>query len=93
MGIDISQYENQDAPSDSQNGRVAELIKKVRHYRNEVPMDQFNDALPELRHLEKKCQDFDLMLGEPKINYIQEIMDALEAEQLRKDAADDNPDC
>src|SRR4051794_25019690 len=80
MAFDISEFENDDAPANSQNGRIAELIKKIRDYSN-LPFDQFQAAFPELRVLEKKCQDFDSMVRDPKTNYIQEILAALKNEQ------------
>ena len=80
--MDLLKYEFMDAPENSFNGRLGILVKKVRHYRTNVPIDDFERALPELQNMEFQLQKIDESIGEPKRYYIQEIMNELEEESL-----------
>src|SRR3954471_21630789 len=59
---------------------IGQLVKKVRYYRENVPIDEFEAAIPELKKLERQLQEIDENLGQETRYYLQEIMEELSAE-------------
>lgn len=51
----------------------------------QVPIEDFKAAIPELKQLEARLQNIDMSLGEPARNYLQEIMDEIKAESAIED--------
>src|SRR4051812_2048754 len=80
MRINLSEYEGQPFPDDSQKQIISQLIVQLRSYIN-APINELNEALPQLEALEKRCRDFDVMQGKPKISYIMVILAELYKEQ------------
>ena len=78
--MDLLQHEFTTAPAGSYLNNVGQLVNKIRHYRENVSMDEFKAALPSLKVLERQLQQFDDTLGEERRNYIEEIMTELEQE-------------
>ncbi|WP_161888066.1 hypothetical protein [Pontibacter russatus] len=78
--MSLLKYEYMEAPIGSYNHQLGQLIKKVRHYRENVSIDEFKAAIPELKSVEEKLQRFDEEIGEDRRDYLEEIMDELEKE-------------
>jgi hypothetical protein len=87
MKINLSEYEEQPFPSDPQKQIISDLIIQLRSYIN-APINELNEALPQLEALEKQSQDFDVVQGKPKISYIMEILAALHIEQKNERGRD-----
>jgi hypothetical protein len=80
-------HEFQDYAENSYNGRLKELVRRIRYLRAHVPADDFVAAGPELRLIETDLQRRDLDFGKKgKYSYIQEIIKQLE----EFDAIEDN---
>jgi hypothetical protein len=78
--MSLLKYEYMDAPSGSYNHHLSQLVKKVRHFRENVSAEEFLSAIPKLKSDEEKIQQFDQEIGEEIRNYLEEIMDELERE-------------
>jgi hypothetical protein len=78
--MDLLRYEFMNAPEGSYNYNVGQLVKKVRYYRENVSIDDFKAAIPELKVLERKLQSFDQEIGLDRREYLEEIMDELKKE-------------
>ena len=78
--MDLLKYEFMENPEGSYNAFIGDLVKDIRHYRNDVPGEEFKRAMPAMQKLEKKLQQLDAEWGQPKRDYIQEIMDELDIE-------------
>lgn len=78
--LDLEFFENPEHNSTSYNGMVGELIRKVRYYRNDKTVEEFKFAIPDLKKIEQELQIFDTSIGDPKRNYIEEIMKELDKE-------------
>ncbi|SKA41136.1 hypothetical protein SAMN04488128_105345 [Chitinophaga eiseniae] len=78
--MELLQYEFTTAPKGSYLGNIGELIKKIRYYRTNVPIEEFKAALPSLKLLEQRLQEFDDSIGLMKRYYVDEIMEELQQE-------------
>ncbi len=78
--MDLLKYEFTTAPAGSYFGNVGQLVKKIRHYRENVSIDEFKAAIPSLKSLERQLQEYDESLGDERRDYIDEIMAELEQE-------------
>ncbi len=78
--MNLLKYEFMNAPEGSYNYNLGQFVKKVRHYRVNVPIEQFKAAIPELQQLERVLQNVDETMGEEKRNYLEEVMEELEQE-------------
>lgn len=78
--MDLIKYEFYKEEDGAYYHFIGELVKKVRYYRENVSIDEFKIAIPSLKEMESKLQDIDLNLGHETRNYLQEIMDELNAE-------------
>ena len=78
--MDLLKYEFMKALEGSYNYNVGQLIKKIRYYRQQVAIDEFKVAIPQLKVLEKELQKFDNDIGGERRNYIEEIMEELDKE-------------
>ncbi len=76
---DLLQHEFTDAPPNSYNGLIGDLVKQIRYYR-EVPFDEFKAAMPKLKVLEKNLNNLDDVMNQPRREYITEILEALKQE-------------
>ncbi|PSL42801.1 hypothetical protein CLV51_11017 [Chitinophaga niastensis] len=61
---------------------IQQLVKKVRYIRSQIPADKIQEHLPELHSLERKIQELEMGIGEPRINYIAEINQVLKADNI-----------
>ena len=87
--MDLLKYEFQKAPADNYSNDLGLLVKKVRYYRNNRPVEEFNNALPELHEMESKLQQIAKEGGQRKRLYVQEIIDELSEEKdLQKKLTD-----
>jgi hypothetical protein len=84
--MNLLHYEFQDNPEGSYNAMIGNLVKTVRHYRSNVPADEFKNATPHMKEIESALQRLDTSVGEPVRYYLQEIMQELDEE----DAIEDN---
>lgn len=78
--MELLKLEYQNSPEGSYNYILGELVKKIRHYTSNVPMDEFKTALPDLKKIETQLQKLDESIGEDKRFYIEEIMTELSEE-------------
>jgi len=79
--MDLLKYEFTDSPPDSYNGYIGTLVSKIRHFRS-VPIDEFKSAMPELKSMEQRIQRMDASIGQPHREYIKEIMEELDIEDV-----------
>lgn len=77
--MNLLQYEFTDAPQGSYNYELGQLVRQLRHYCTNAPLQEFQAALPCLHIMERKLQQMDANLGLDKRLYIEEIMQQLEA--------------
>lgn len=78
--MNLLRYEFVDGPEGSINGMLRKLVKELRYYRSEVSIDEFNQAIPSLKAIEATLQQLDSAVGEPRRDYLQEIMEELNEE-------------
>jgi len=83
--MDLLKYEFTAAPAGSYFNDVGQLVKKIRHYSENVSIDEFKAAIPILKTLERKLQEYDDTLGDKRRDYIDEIMAELEQETETED--------
>lgn len=76
----LLKYEYIDSSKGSFNGILGELVKKVRHYHNNVSVDEFKSVLPILKSIEAQLQMLDKKIGNEKRFYLEEIMSELTEE-------------
>src|SRR5690349_13087536 len=79
MRINLYDYVGQASAHEPQKQMIQKLIIQL-HYYITAPINEFQEALPQIEALEKECQDLDEMQGKPKTNYIKEILVALHEE-------------
>ncbi|MFA0960362.1 hypothetical protein AB9P05_01000 [Roseivirga sp. BDSF3-8] len=78
--MDLLKYEYLDSPEGSYNHTLGKLVRDIRYYTSQVPIEKFKEAMPSLRLVESKLQKYDEEIMNDRRNYIDEIMDALEKE-------------
>ena len=78
--MDLLKYEFLDSPEGSFNQILGKLVKDVRYYTSQVPLEEFKEAMPYLKHEEAKLQKIDAEILKNKRNYIEEIMEELQQE-------------
>lgn len=79
--MDLLKYEFQKAPADTYSNDLGLLVRKVRYYKNNRPVEDFNNVLPELHEMETKLQEKAKESGQRKRYYVQEIIDELSEEK------------
>lgn len=84
----LEYYESRNHKATSYNGKIGEFIRHVRHYRTEVPLLEFNNGIQNLKILQKELQDIDAVVAEPPKNYLQQVMDILDDQELLSSAGD-----
>ncbi len=80
--MELLKYEFQSATGSNYKSLLAQLVKKVRFYKNEVSTEEYNNVLPNLRKIEEHLQFIDASAGKEKRNYIQEILEELKTTEL-----------
>lgn len=83
--MDLLKYEFSESGEGSFNYMLSQLISKLRFYTTNVPVEEFRAALPQLKLLEGKLQNFDMELGLEERNYIEEVMNEFQQEAAIKD--------
>jgi hypothetical protein len=79
--MNLLKYEfDKSSPDGSYNGMLRSLVTKVRYHRNNVSAEYFKAAIPEMLEIETNLQNFDKQIDIPNRNYLQEILDELDAE-------------
>ena len=78
--MDLIKYEFYKEEDGAYYHFIGQLVQRVRYYRENVPVDEFKAAIPELKELESTLQDIDSNLGHETRYYLQEIMEELNAE-------------
>ncbi|MEC5146129.1 hypothetical protein [Chitinophaga sp. 212800010-3] len=61
-------------------GLIQQLVKGVRFVRSQIPAEKIDEYMPNLRSIERKIQELEMAIGEPRIWYIEEIIKALKRE-------------
>lgn len=79
--IDLSAYSNSRHPLGSQGERIDFLIHKLREYKN-LPAKEMRKVIPMLWEVQQQCEAYNRQHGLPTINYIMEILKALEIEHF-----------
>ena len=78
--MDLIKYEFYKEEDGAYYHFIGQLVKKVRYYREQVSINEFEAAIPELKAIEKRLQDIDISLGETPRQYLAEIMNELNNE-------------
>ena len=78
--MNLLKYEFMDAPEGSYNELLKQLFQDIRHYRENVSVEDFKAAIPKLHEKERVIQKLDEGIGADSRNYIEEIMAELETE-------------
>ena len=78
--MELLRYEFIDGPDDSINGMLRSLVKEIRYYRNNTPIDEFKKAIPRLKQIEQQLQKLDKEVGSPFVPYFNQIMEELDKE-------------
>jgi len=86
--IDLGQYEGKDYAHDSQEERITFLIQKLREYKK-LPAREMKKIMPALWEVEQKCKLYNVNHDIPAMNYIIEILKALEAEYFADNTRND----
>lgn len=89
--MDLLNFEFYTEENGAYDNLIGELVRKVRYYREQVSIDDFMAAMPELQQMETRIQEIDISLGEERRYYIKEIMDELSKEN-DDDYEDDEED-
>jgi hypothetical protein len=79
--MNLLRYEFIDGPDSSINGMLRSLVKGLRYNRSYVSAEEFKRALPGFHATELTLQQLDSDIGNPKRNYVHEIMEELDKEQ------------
>jgi hypothetical protein len=72
--MDLLKYEFIDAPGDSYNGYLKQLVANMRYNYSMVSADEFQAAIPQLQRLESKIQRIDSEIGREERQYLQELL-------------------
>lgn len=78
--MDLIKYEFFKAEDNAYFHYIGQLVQEVRYYRENVSIEEFKAAIPELKKLEVTLQEIDENLGEKPRAYLSEIMDELSEE-------------
>jgi hypothetical protein len=72
--MDLLKYEFIDAPEDSYNGYLKQLVASMRYNYSMVSSEEFHAAIPQLQKLEGIIQKMDSDIGRGERLYLQEIL-------------------
>lgn len=78
--MNLLKYEFMDAAEGSYNALIKELVIRIRHNRENISIDEFKVAMPEVRTIEEVLQRIDEEIGGEPRDYIDEIMEELDRE-------------
>lgn len=84
--MNLLRYEFIDGPDGSINGMLRGLVTALRYNRSHITIEEYHKALPHLYTIEAKLQKLDEQIGQPKRNYIQEIVEELDQEVNDEDS-------
>ena len=65
--MDLIKYEFYKEEDGAYYHFIGQLVKKVRYYREQVSINEFEAAIPELKAIEKRLQDIDISLPSAKV--------------------------
>lgn len=84
LTLDLSQYEGKQHKPDSQEERISFLITTLRAY-NRRSSKELQSVMPMLYEVQQHCKDYDAHHHLVEVNYILEIIKALEAEYFNSE--------